>query len=112
MSGAGVHPSGYGYIRIISFNGRDRITVEFDKALEALKDTPALILDIRDNLGGFGTGQNHIVGRFITKTCPVAVSYRRVTGKKEFTSTTSTFRSNRKMAIYQATRSTIEFPNR
>ncbi len=64
---SGVHPSGYGYIRILSFDGREEIADEFDRALDALKDAPGLVLDIRDNLGGFGTAQPRIVGRFITQ---------------------------------------------
>ena len=64
---SGVHPSGYGYIRILSFNGREEIADEFERALDALKGTPGLVLDIRDNLGGFGTAQPRIVGRFITQ---------------------------------------------
>jgi len=73
----GRHPSGAGYIRIESFNGRQEIATEFDRALEALKDTPALILDVRGNPGGFGDAQPHIVGRFITNKTLVAISYRK-----------------------------------
>jgi C-terminal processing protease CtpA/Prc/Flp pilus assembly protein TadD len=71
----GRHPSGIGYIRIASFNGREEIADEFDRALEALKDTPALILDIRNNQGGFGTAQPRIVGRFMTERRLAAISY-------------------------------------
>jgi C-terminal processing protease CtpA/Prc len=71
----GRHPSGAGYIRIESFDGRQEIATEFDRALEALKDTPALILDVRGNPGGFGTAQPHIVGRFVTNRTLVAISY-------------------------------------
>ena len=62
----GTHPSGYGYIRIVTFNGRDEIADEFDGALEELKDTPGLIIDIRDNVGGSGASQHRIIGRLIT----------------------------------------------
>ncbi|GAF81396.1 unnamed protein product, partial [marine sediment metagenome] len=51
----GTHPSGLGYIRILSFKGRMEIADEFDRALGILKDTPGLIIDIRENPGGFGT---------------------------------------------------------
>ncbi len=71
----GRHPSGLGYIWIESFNGREEIAGEFDRALEALRTVPGLILDIRDNPGGFGTAQPHIVGRFITNDTLVAISY-------------------------------------
>ena len=69
----GRHPSGLGYIRIESFNGRDEIADEFDRALEELRDTPGLILDIRDNEGGFG--QSRMVGRLLRKRKLVAISH-------------------------------------
>jgi len=73
----GRHPSRLGYIHIESFNGREEIADEFDTALESLRETPGLILDIRDNQGGFGTAQPRIVGRFITTAVLVATSYTR-----------------------------------
>ena len=69
----GRHPSGLGYIQIESFNGREEIADEFDRALEALRDAPGLILDIRDNTGGFG--QPRIVGRLLKKRTLASVSY-------------------------------------
>ena len=69
----GRHPSGLGYIRIESFNGREEVADEFDRALEALRTTPGLILDIRDNPGGFG--QPRIVGRLLQQRALVAISY-------------------------------------
>jgi carboxyl-terminal processing protease len=71
----GRHPSGLGFIWIESFNGREEIADEFDRAMKALKDTPGLILDIRDNQGGFGNAQPRIVGRFIQEPAMVAISY-------------------------------------
>jgi hypothetical protein len=69
----GRYPSGLGYIRIRSFNGREEITREFDRALDALRDTGGLILDVRDNPGGFG--HDEIVGRFLHKTTFVGYSH-------------------------------------
>ncbi len=69
----GRHPSGLGYIRIESFNGRGEVADEFDRALEALRTTPGLILDIRDNPGGFG--QPRIVCRLLQQRALVAISY-------------------------------------
>ena len=69
----GRHPSGLGYIWIESFNGREEVADEFDRALEALRTTPGLILDIRDNPGGFG--QPRIVGRLLQQRALVAISY-------------------------------------
>ena len=68
----GRYPSGLGYVRIRSFNGREEITKEFDRALDALRDTRGLILDIRDNPGGFN--HDDIVGRFLHKTTFVGYS--------------------------------------
>lgn len=69
----GRYPSGLGYIRIETFNGREAIDQEFDHALEALRDTSGLILDIRNNAGGFGHPQ--IAGRFFTKRTRAGFSY-------------------------------------
>jgi C-terminal processing protease CtpA/Prc len=71
----GLHPSGVGYIKIESFNGREEITQEFDRALEALREAPALILDIRDNPGGFG--HSEVSGRFVQERARVGFSYVR-----------------------------------
>ena len=71
----GLHPSGIGYIKIESFNGGGEITQEFDRALEALREAPALILDIRDNPGGFGHPE--ISGRFVQERVRVGFSYVR-----------------------------------
>jgi carboxyl-terminal processing protease len=69
----GRHASGIGYIRIDTFNGREDIDHEFDRALEALRETPGLILDIRDNTGGFGHAE--IVGRFLQRRVTTGFSY-------------------------------------
>ncbi|NQT16710.1 MAG: hypothetical protein HQ582_28390, partial [Planctomycetes bacterium] len=74
---SGVHPSGCGYIRILSFKGRMEIADEFDDALEALKETPALMVDVRENPGGFGDSQPRIIGRFVTEKTKVLVSFRK-----------------------------------
>jgi carboxyl-terminal processing protease len=71
----GRHPSGLGYIQIVSLNGRAEVVEEFDRALEALRATRGLILDIRDNEGGFG--QPRIAGRLLQQSALVAVSYRK-----------------------------------
>lgn len=73
----GLHPSGIGYIRILSFHGRMKQAAEFDDALEALKNSPGLILDIRENHGGFGTGQHEMIGRLLTKAVPARISFRK-----------------------------------
>ncbi len=69
----GRYPSGLGYIHIRSFEGREEITREFDRALDSLRDTSGLLLDIRDNRGGFN--HDDIVGRFLHKDTFVGYSY-------------------------------------
>lgn len=69
----GRYPTGIGYIHIHSFEGREEITEEFDRALDSLRDTSGLILDIRDNPGGFN--HDDIVGRFLHKNTFVGYSY-------------------------------------
>ncbi len=69
----GRYPSGLGYIHIRSFNGREDITREFDRALDSLRDTSGLLLDIRDNAGGIG--HDDIVGRFLHKDTFVGYNY-------------------------------------
>jgi len=69
----GRYPSGLGYIHIHSFEGREEITKEFDHALDSLRDTSGLVLDIRDNPGGFN--HDDIVGRFLHKNTFVGYSY-------------------------------------
>lgn len=73
----GKHPSGYGYIRIVTFEGREEIAEEFDLALEKLKHAPGLIIDIRDNGGGSGASQLRIIGRLITAPARVAINFRK-----------------------------------
>jgi C-terminal processing protease CtpA/Prc len=81
----GTHPSGLGYICILSFKGRMEIADEFDHALDRLKDTPGLIIDIRENPGGFGTAQARIIGRFITQRTKVNIAYiKSGAGRKDF----------------------------
>jgi len=74
---SGTHPTGYGYIRIVSFEGREEIADEFDQALEKLKDAPGLIIDVRDNSGGSGASQSRIIGRLITAKTKVEISFRK-----------------------------------
>lgn len=68
-------PSGLGYIWVESFNGREEIADEFDRVLEHLRSAPGLILDVRDNQGGFGSAQARMVGRFLKERTLVCVSY-------------------------------------
>ncbi len=82
----GTHPSGCGYIRIFTFKGRGEIAEEFDYALEKLKATPALIIDVRENPGGYGTAQAAIIGRLISARTKVEIGYTKSgPGHEDFT---------------------------
>jgi carboxyl-terminal processing protease len=61
----GRHPSGLGYIHLASFADGATVAVEFDRALEALRDAPGLLLDIRDNAGGDSSANERVVGRLL-----------------------------------------------
>ena len=69
----GRHPSGLGYIRITSFDAHEEVAQEFDQALEALRTAPGLILDIRDNPGGYN--QERIVGRLLQRPTLGTISF-------------------------------------
>ena len=62
-----VLPSGMGYVRFTSFQESLRGSVL--SAIDTLKDTPALVLDLRGNGGGSGAMAEAIIGSFMrTKT--------------------------------------------
>jgi len=71
----GRYPSGLGYIHIHVLTEHEEITKEFDRALDSLRDTSGLILDIRDNPGGYN--HDDIVGRFLHKDTFVGYNYTR-----------------------------------
>ncbi len=58
-----------GYIRVSSFAFVDDAEV-FDGLLGELRDTRALILDLRENGGGRGLNPNLLLGRFIEEELP------------------------------------------
>jgi carboxyl-terminal processing protease len=67
---------GFGYIAITTFGDNDAPKA-FDTALEALKDSPGLIIDARDNGGGDTAVARPIMGRFIKERRPYALMRRR-----------------------------------
>ena len=58
-----VLPSGIGYVRFTSFQESLRGSVL--SAIDSMKDTPALVLDLRGNGGGSGAMAEAIVGSFM-----------------------------------------------
>lgn len=62
-------PSGTGVIRIPTFGGnRQTLVAEFDAALDALMDAPALIFDVRGNGGGNSLTASEMAGRLLADT--------------------------------------------
>jgi len=59
-------PSGVGYIRVPTFGVN--LVAEFDAALDALMDTPGIILDLRGNGGGNSAYGDQIAGRFLSES--------------------------------------------
>jgi carboxyl-terminal processing protease len=69
-------PGGYGCIVIRSF--ADQAVIDaFDAALLRLKDTPGLIIDVRQNGGGDTAVARPVMGRFIAEQKPYARMRRR-----------------------------------
>lgn len=67
---------GIGCIAIRSF-AEARAATDFDDALAALRDSPALIIDVRGNGGGDTAVARPIMGRFIERAMPYAMMRRR-----------------------------------
>jgi carboxyl-terminal processing protease len=67
---------GLGYVQISTF-GDEGAVAAFDEALEALRDAPGLIIDVRDNGGGDTAIAVPIMGRFVEQRKPYAQMMRR-----------------------------------
>ena len=63
-------PSGIGYIRLTAFS--ESVRSDVLNAVTALKDAPALILDLRGNGGGSGAMAEALVGSFVRKKTVIA----------------------------------------
>jgi len=76
---------GIGYVRFNDSLGDDRTVAAFDRALDELRDTRGLILDLRDTpSGGNSSVARGILGRFVARESPyqkhVLTSEERETG--------------------------------
>lgn len=71
----GILPSGIGYVRITTFTNGSWI-YDFDNVLASLRDTKALIIDVRDNGGGSTTVSDVVVSRFLSSPLPYYTVYR------------------------------------
>jgi carboxyl-terminal processing protease len=70
-----VLPSGYGYLRLTQWTlGATSRTVD---ALQELKDTPGLVIDLRGNPGGSVHAVNRLLERFFTKRTELGRSVTR-----------------------------------
>lgn len=84
-------PDDLGYIRIASFgdaapslSSDPAVVTAFDRALEGLKDTHGLVLDVRDNTGGDTTVSLPILGRLLSSKRQYAWMARRLgAGRRE-----------------------------
>lgn len=65
-----------GYVRVADF-GPENAIAAFDRALDDLRDTRALLIDVRDNPGGDTAVARPIMGRFVTERLPYAKMARR-----------------------------------
>jgi carboxyl-terminal processing protease len=99
---------GIGYVRFNDSLGGDSTIVAFDRALADLRDTRALILDLRDTpSGGNSTVARAILGRFVSRELPyqrhVLPSEERDTGVRrswlELVSPRGPFRYQRPVAV-------------
>ena len=66
-----------GYVRVNGFPSADAIGPDLDRAMTALKDTGALIIDLRTNGGGDPSGAMYLAGFFFDKPTLVARIYSR-----------------------------------
>jgi C-terminal processing protease CtpA/Prc len=71
----GILPDGIGYVRITTFENGSWI-YDFDNVLSYLRDTKALIIDVRDNGGGSTTVSDVVVSRFLHSPLPYYPVYR------------------------------------
>jgi hypothetical protein len=62
----GVTEGGFGYIYVATLVENDPVLAGFDEALMYLRDTPALIIDVRHNGGGSDNNSIAIVARLIS----------------------------------------------
>lgn len=70
-------PANVGYLKFRSFSGRPEGIVLIDAAMEMLKDTDALIIDLRENTGGGGAADARLLGHLSATPIPMEVIHWR-----------------------------------
>jgi hypothetical protein len=75
-----------GYIEVFAFSPLDMFTPPLDRALRALADTRALVIDVRRNIGGDPASVNQLLSYFVARA-PIRVgrSVSRIQGTNRFT---------------------------
>ena len=79
LIGYAIRDDGIGYVRVAEFMPHE-ITPDFDVALNHLRNTRALIVDVRHNMGGNHDTIREFVGRFLTE--PLAALEVHVLGER------------------------------
>jgi C-terminal processing protease CtpA/Prc len=77
---------GWGYLKVHTFLGKrpGRTADEIDDALDPLLDRPGIVLDLRDNHGGFVDAAVETAGRFVDQKTMIARVQLREPGSEEF----------------------------
>jgi carboxyl-terminal processing protease len=68
-------PSGIGYVRLTAFS--ETLRVPLLEAIKTLKDTPAIIIDLRGNGGGSAAMAEALIGAFFKEKALIAATYTR-----------------------------------
>ena len=72
---------GYGYLKFTTF-ATEKATEQLDAALDSLKDTKGLVIDLRDNGGGYVKVLIDAVGRFFPKKTIISQLLVRIPGRE------------------------------
>jgi carboxyl-terminal processing protease len=68
-------PSGFGYVRLTAFS--ESLREELLRGIESMRETPALILDLRGNRGGSADMANALVGAFFKEKTAIGTAQTR-----------------------------------
>jgi hypothetical protein len=92
VAGASTLDGNIGYIEITGFPAAERFRPAVDAAMAAVKNTRALIVDVRRNRGGSPESVTYLVSHFVDPAKPTLlhIFYQRKPGTTEFTESTQT----------------------
>lgn len=83
-------PSGFGYIKLSRW--KDPAHAQFKRALEEMRDTTGMVIDLRDNGGGYPVEVLNVGSYFFPGKTPFGKFIRRSGQQTELMTTTSSFR--------------------